>query len=206
MNCEMHVTTDGPTPLLSLNRHTLGAFEQGYSLVGFEPLDKDGMGGGGLDFEHWMVNIRYERPSLIEAIDSLASKGFPKDCVFRPVRVKIEVEYCEDINPEDALYLETHFDVTPEEAKAFGLPVSRNIMTGKLSATDRCYDNTQFRNFALRNTNMGRKLEYCVLDSCLDYDEYWIEGTPKLKSPISTNFSKAYTKKVKAMVTDFGCR
>lgn len=84
------------------------------------------------------------------------------------IRVKIESPYDEYYTPM-CLYIESHFLFDGK----YDYPVSKNIASGKMMCTDRCYDKSQYGLVANKWMKEDKEVEMCVYDSFQLEDEDW---------------------------------
>lgn len=184
MRYEFHLTNDARS-VRSLNQK-MDAFRQGTPILAIDNLDKEGY----LIDTHWMTA---EKASLqgghVAALRYLSNcqnaKGWYQYTTCNPYRMKIEAEYDDTCVPEEFLYIETHFSVTPEEAQKRSEGISRNVFSGELIATERCYDPSKFRDFYQCHSGlMGRKVELCLYDTGVNQDaeEGWMKVPKNLPS------------------------
>jgi hypothetical protein len=108
--------------------------------------------------------------------------GWYYGTINEPDRKKIEVEYSPECAPKEYLYIETHFQVSAEEAKELKTGISRNLFSGTLIATERCYESGNFHEFAQRHAALGRKVELCLLDTNVrrDAEGRWMKVPKKI--------------------------
>lgn len=83
------------------------------------------------------------------------------------IRVKVETPYYEHY-VKDSLYMESHF--VDDSMK---LPTSQNVKKTKLLATDRTYDQNNYKKFKNLYTKDGYELELCIFDSYVEEDVDW---------------------------------
>ena len=158
--------------------------------------------------EEWMTALKMSLESYDDALNFLNRfKSFFKYPLFRspfaksPIfRLKIETPYHSELNPEDYLYLETHspaeFDNGPFEGG-----YSRDLFSGKILQTERCYDSELFHDFASRNSN--RKLELCLLDTYVGKDADWIHVPLNLRKRgigVTKSFYEKYKTTLKTIL------
>ncbi len=178
-NYEIHVT--GPKRWVTGINQELEPFGTGVPILGIHLLDSEGQANAG---EDWMTaekasfNSHQDAYSYLKKFLGISERSSAFNQTF--YRRKIEVQYQEGMDLSKYLYVETHFPVTPEEAPNIGLPISRNILTGKLIATDRVYDPGQFQNFV--DKYKDNKVELCLFDSNVRHDDHWIEVPKKFTS------------------------
>jgi len=168
MNYEFHLTVRDPRLVRTLN-YGIDTFETGIPTLAIENLGKHGLG----ITTDWMTAEKASlqgghTAALRYLVNCQNRKGWHPYTLNDPVRKKIEVEYSTECVPEEYLYIETHFHVTPEEAKTLKTGISRNLFTGKLIATERCYDSSKFHEFAQKHIALSRKVELCLLDTNVD--------------------------------------
>lgn len=191
MHYEFHLTVGDPRLVRSLNTEK-NWFTKGTPTLAIENLDEKGFPA----FTDWMTA---EKVSLqgghIAALRYLANcqneKGWHNYTIYEPIRLKIEVEYTPESNLKEYLYVETHWSVTPEEAihiskryrsRLKNYRLSRNLYSGKLIATERCYSQSQFREFIKKHANLDHKVELCLLDTNVRHDaeEGWMRVPKKI--------------------------
>lgn len=85
------------------------------------------------------------------------------------LRVKIETPYYEEY-VDKSLYMEAHFDSMVGLTK---YPISRNVKSGKIMATDREYDKMKYSMF--QKDMLGHDIELCIFDTFVDEDMDWFE-------------------------------
>lgn len=196
---EFHLTAPRRTILyLNSERENLS---QGIPILAVENLDSDG-----LTLErNWMTcakaSLQEGHSSALHHLFNLqADLGLRDHTRFEPIRKKIEVEYRADLDPEEFIYIETHYRVSEEEAKELKSGVSRNLFSGKVIATERCYDPKEFHRFA--ETHSHRKVELCLYDSeqSLDAVGRWLRVpekpevmSDKTRKALSNDYGKLFT-------------
>lgn len=192
MNYEFHLTVSDPRRVRTLN-YRIETFEAGTPTLAIENIDKDGFGIA----TDWMTAEKASlqgghTAALRYLVNCQNRKGWYRYTMCDPVRKKIEAEYSPECVPEEYLYIETHFHVTPEEAKTLKTGISRNLFTGKLIATERCYDPSKFHEFAQKHIALNRKVELCLLDTNVRHDaeEGWMK-VPKKVGIMSETSRKA---------------
>lgn len=204
MNYEFHIT-----PAISVNLRRLNeeifSFGEGTPILGVSNLHKDGTPNETV----WMTA---ERASLTgghsAALYYLANcqnrQGWRRYSRYEPQRMKIKVEYSLDFDPQDFLYIETHFRVTPGEAEKLKVGISRNVITGELIATERCYLSNKFQEFAQTQISLGRKVELCLFDTNVHSDKGWVlvpkkdvgVMSPKAKEQLREDYLKLFVQGV----------
>lgn len=174
-NYEFHIT-GGRSQVLHLNSWGEEGFFQGTLILAVDNLDSNGLSIR----KDWMTcfraRLRGGHSSALHQLFNLQQDlGFYQYTTLAPHRVKIEVEYQPDLDPEDYIYAETHYHVSEEEAARIKVGISRNLFSGKLIATERCYDQKGFTRFAEAHSH--RKVELCLLDSdvSLDSEGKWLK-------------------------------
>lgn len=194
-NYEFHLTAPRRT-ILYLNSE-MENLAQGVPILAVENLDSEGIT---LDV-NWMTCARASlqggHSSALHYLFNLqADLGLREHTTLKPIRKKIEVEYRADLDPEEFIYIETHYQVSEEGAKELKSGISRNLFSGKIIATERCYDPKQFHSFA--ETHSHRKVELCLFDSdqSLDAEGKWLK--------IPKNFKMMSDKTGKALSNDYG--
>lgn len=110
--------------------------------------------------------------SFILKVENYATAGIETFALVRKlktpiIRVKIETPYYEHY-VDKSLYIESHF--TPINNS---LPVSRNVKSGKLMATDRCYYKESYCNF--REKYKNAEVELCLFDTFVEEDKDWFD-------------------------------
>ena len=85
------------------------------------------------------------------------------------IRVKIESPFYRHYI-DKSLYMECHFE--PKNDNHF--PVSRNTKSGKLMATNRCYEKEKYGLFRIVNYLNG-ELELCLYDTFVEEDKDWFD-------------------------------
>lgn len=188
---EFHITVGHPRLARELNAE-INSFAKGTPVLAIQNLDQE----GSLIRTDWMTA---EKASLkgghLAALhflsNSQTAKGWLTYTTNAPERMKIEAEYNDSISPDEYLYIETHFAVTSEEARRQGTGISRNLFTGELIATERCYDSLKFHEFAQEHSSFGRKVELCLYDSnvSMDSEAKWMR-VPKNIGKMSARSSK----------------
>lgn len=96
------------------------------------------------------------------------------------IRVKVEVPYLLEYRKEyrdKALYIESHY--IPDNNKK---PLSRNVGSGKIIATDRAYWGDDWNKFYIDNRIGQREIEMCLHDSFVEEDKDWFDCY-KVKEP-----------------------
>lgn len=136
--------------------------------------------------------------------NSYFRNGWVRNSASAPDRMKIEVEYSSGIEPLDHLYIETHFSVNSREALPSGVAFSRNLLSGKVIATDRCYDPKLFHDFAQSHQKLGRKVELCLFDSNVQHDSKygWVK-VPKKIGQVSEKLGQELCQEVNKLFRQF---
>jgi hypothetical protein len=148
-----------------------------------------------------MTALKREFSTHVEALENLPS--ILNECGFQGgvhslsqsqvIRKKVEVPYSTEINTEDYIYIECHYSLFRDGASDSGEGLSRNLMSGDILRTERCYDQKEFHNFAIKHSH--RKVELALLDTNPLRDAGWVP-LPKsyLKNPlkVSENFGKRH--------------
>lgn len=182
MKYEFHLTAGNPRLVRTLN-YGIETFEAGTPILAIESIDKDGLGIA----TDWMTAQKASLngghiAALRYLFNSQNKLGWYYGTTNEPYRKKIEVEYRTDCVPEEYLYIETHFQVSAEEAKELKTGISRNLFSGTLIATERCYESGNFHEFAQRHAALGRKVELCLLDTNVQHDAegQWMKVPKKI--------------------------
>lgn len=184
MNYEFHITDGDHRYIRNLNC-SLNSFEEGTPITGIENLDEKGF----TVFTDWMISERAVIASGHEAALEFLQRSFFRNgwrlsppC--KPNRLKIEVQYDDDINPQEYIYIETHFNVDSNQASKLSKGISRNIISGELIATERSYSCIEYKEFAENHLKKGHRVELCLFDSNVQHDSSWIH-VPKRTSIFS---------------------
>lgn len=119
-----------------------------------------------------------------------------------PIRKKIEVMYTEDCDPEEYIYIETHCQISAKDAEVRKRGISRNLISGELIATERCYDPKLFHRFA--EVHSRRRVELCLFDDNqkLDSREGWLK-VPKITRVISEKSYRSLSNTYEKLFSNF---
>ena len=179
MNCEFHLTV-GDSELVRYLNAKNNCFRQGTNTLAIENLNEHGYPVSSVWMTAEKASLRWDHSAALRYLaDCQNTKGWHNHTVYEPVRSKIEVEYSPECILREYLYVETHYTVTSREAESIPRDdrsksnirrLSRNLYTGKLIATERCYSQSLFRDFIETHSKLNRKVELCLLDTNVQHD------------------------------------
>jgi hypothetical protein len=174
MKYEFHITQQR-SDILNLNLRAKG-YPQKVSILGVDNLDREGcsirtdwmacnkavLQGGHSSALHYLFNLQQDL-------------GFYHRTTLAPIRMKIEVEYAPDLDPEEYAYIETHYPISEEDAQN-RRGISINLISGYFVATERCYNPSQFHEFA--RIHHGKRVELCLYDDRprFDFEGGWLKS------------------------------
>lgn len=176
---EFHIT--GEDRLIERVNYEINRLYHGLPILILEKLDEEGF----LIETEYMSACKGKFDNHTEAIKHLPNivksygLGNGKGKEYGVHRKKIETVYRTDINPEEYLYIECHYspgnsgEIKPQRG------LSRNLFTGQIILTERCYDHSQFHAFAEQHSD--KKVELCILDTFVDKDGDWLDVPKKKK-------------------------